>query len=87
MDFYFCDFCPAWRDQRRSKEFCGKNNCRRDDPVFQICRFSDRKKRRPFFLFRNKQSLEEELNYLKEKNIELENEAVLLESAKKKMKN
>ena len=83
MDFYFCDFCPARRDQRKYKELCGKNNCRGDKSHFQVCRLGGRKKDGLFFLFRNKQSLEEELNYLKEKNIELENKAILLESVQK----
>jgi cell shape-determining protein MreC len=52
-------------------------------PVFKFSSFAAEKKDGFFFLFRNKQSLEEELNYLKEKNIELENEAILLESAGK----
>ena len=53
------------------------------NPVFKFSRFAAEKKDGFFFLFRNKQSLEEELNYLKEKNIELENKAILLESAGK----
>ena len=53
------------------------------NPFFKFSRFAAEKKDNIFFLFKNKQSLDEELNYLREKNIELENEIILLESAKK----
>lgn len=52
-------------------------------PIFKFAGFAAGKKDSLFFLFRNKQSLNEELNYLKEKNIELENEVFLLESIRK----
>jgi rod shape-determining protein MreC len=52
-------------------------------PVFKFSNFAAEKKDGFFFLFKNKQSLEEELNYLKEKNIELENKVILLESVQK----
>jgi len=52
-------------------------------PVFKFSRFVAEKKDSIVFLFRNKQSMGEELNYLREINIELENEIILLESTKK----
>lgn len=53
------------------------------NPIFKFAGFMAEKKDNIFFLFKNKQSLEEGLDYLKEKNIELENEKNLLESVKK----
>ena len=82
--FLFLQFLPCLARLMEIKELCGKNNCRGDKPHFQACRLGGRKKDDIFFLFRNKQSLEEELNSLKEKNIELENKAILLESAGKR---
>lgn len=52
-------------------------------PFFKLANFVAEKKDNIFFLFKNKRSLEEELDYLREKNIELENGAILLESVRK----
>lgn len=52
-------------------------------PVFRFSYFVTEKKDDFFFLFKNKLSLGEELSLLKEKNIELENKVILLESIQK----
>ena len=78
--------CSA-RTNGGGKKFCGKKRLSARRARFKFSRFAVERKT-AFFLFRNKQSLDKELNFLKEKNIKLENEAILLESAPgKKMKN
>lgn len=52
-------------------------------PFFKFASLAAEKKDNFFFMIRNKQSLEGELSSLKEKNIELENKAILLESVRK----
>ena len=81
--FIFAVFALLGATNGEVRSFAVKTIVGATTPFFKFSRFAVEKKDGFFFLFRNKQSLEEELNYLKEKNIELENEAVLLESAKK----
>ena len=82
MDFHFCGFRPCLTTNGNARSFAVKTIVGATSPFFKFSRFA-MEKDGFFSCLENKQSLEEELNSLKEKNIELENKAVLLESAKK----
>ena len=81
--FIFAVFALIGATNGEARSFAVKTIVGAASPVFKFSRFAAEKKDNIFFLFKNKQSLDEELNYLREKNIELENEIILLESAKK----
>ena len=81
--FIFAVFALLGATNANVRNFTVKTIIGAVNPFFKFSRFAAEKKDNVFFLFKNKQSLDEELNYLREKNIELENEIILLESAKK----
>jgi len=81
--FIFAVFALLGATNGEVRGFAVKTIVSATSPIFKFSRFAAEKKNDFFFLFRNKQSLDEELNSLREKNIELENEIILLESAKK----
>ena len=81
--FVFAVFALLGATNGEARSFAVKAIVGAASPVFKFSRFAAEKKDNIFFLFKDKQSLGEELNYLREKNIELENEIILLESAKK----
>ena len=81
--FIFAIFALLGATNGNVRNFTVKAIVNVTNPVFKFSRFAAEKKDSIVFLFRNKQSLDEELNYLRERNIELENEIILLESAKK----
>lgn len=81
--FIFAIFALLGATNGNARSFAVKTIVGATTPFFKFSRFTAEKKDGIFFLFRNKQSLEEEFNSLKEKNIELENRAILLESVRK----
>ena len=81
--FIFAVFALLGATNGNARSFAVKTIVGATTPLFKFSRFAVEKKDGLFFLFKNKQSLDEELNFLKEKNIELENETILLESARK----
>ena len=81
--FIFAVFALLGATNGEARSFAVKTIVIATSPIFKFSRFAAEKKDNIFFLFKNKQSLDEELNYLKERNIELENEIISLESAKK----
>src|SRR3989344_9278459 len=81
--FIFAVFALLGATNGDAKNFTVKTIVYAISPVFKFTGLMEEKKVDFFFLFKNKQSLNEELNFLKEKNIELENEAILFESVQK----
>ena len=81
--FIFAVFALLGATNGEARSFAVKTIVGAVSPVFKFSHSVVEKKDSIFFLFKNKQSLDEELNYLKERNIELENEIILLESARK----
>ena len=67
--FIFAIFARFGATNGDIRSFAVKTIVGATTPFFKFSRFAVEKRRLPFFLFRNKQSLEEELNYLKEKKI------------------
>lgn len=81
--FIFTVFILLGATNGNVRSFAVKTIVGATTPFFKFSGFVSGKKDDIFFLFRNKQSLDEELNALKDKNTELENEAILLESVRK----
>lgn len=81
--FIFAVFALLGATNGEVRSFAVKTIINAVSPVFKFSSFVAEKKDGFFFLFKSKYSLEEELNYLREKNIEMENEAILSESIRK----
>lgn len=81
--FIFAIFALLGATNGNARSFAVKTIVGAASPFFKFAGLAVEKKDGIFFLFRNKQFLDEELNFLKEKNIELENEKILLESVRK----
>lgn len=81
--FIFAVFALLGATNGEARNFTVKIIIGATSPFFKLAKLTAEKKTNLFFLFKNKQFLNEELNFLKEKNIELENETILLESVKR----
>ncbi len=80
--FIFAVFALLGATNGEARNFTVKIIVGAASPFFKFAGLVSEKKDDLFFLFRNRQSLNEELDFLKEKNIELENKTILLESVK-----
>ena len=80
--FIFVIFALLAITNKNAKNFTVKTIVISVSPVFKLANFISRVKEDIVFFFKNKEGLGKELNVLKEKNIELENELILLDYIK-----